>query len=145
MGVGIIAVALRGVGVGVGVGVWSGRARARGGRRVVAGYQRRRRARLVYLACALGGDLVGFHLVRRLGGGAELTGYFPWLAGRGVRLVEQRAGEVCWVVVIVTGLTCFAGFTATMARIALGINCVGDEVGLAVRDIVSQRLIYLSW
>lgn len=40
--------------------------------------------------------------------------------------------------VIVTGLTCFAGFTAIMARIALGINGVGDEVELAVRDIVSK-------
>lgn len=46
--------------------------------------------------------------------------------------------EVCWVVVIVTGLTCFAGFTATMARIALGINGVGDEAGLAVLDVVSK-------
>lgn len=31
--------------------------------------------------CGLSGDFMGFHLVRRLYGAAELTGYFPWLAG----------------------------------------------------------------
>lgn len=37
----------------------------------------------------------------------------------------------------VTELTWSAGFTATMARIALGINGVGDEMGLEIRDAVS--------
>lgn len=38
---------------------------------------------------------------------------------------------------IVIGLTRSAGFTATMARIALGIDGVEDDVGLSVRDTVS--------
>lgn len=58
-------------------------------------------------------------------------------------------GQRCWGGVLgsgeVTELTWSAGFTATVARIALGINGVGDEVGLEIRDAVLGLIEISRW